>query len=117
MAVLETARGGILRSGLGFDTCDVGVVLNVTGDHQGIDGIETIEDMAALKAVVAEATLPQGYAVLNADDPLVSAMAQRTKAQIAYFSMNPQNELVQSHTRQGGLAAIYENGYFESCER
>ena len=101
MAVLETARGGILRSGLGFDSCDVGLVLNVTGDHLGIDGIETIEDMAALKAVVAEATLPQGYAVLNADDPLVSAMAQGTKAQIAYFSMNPQNELVQSHTRQG----------------
>ncbi len=111
VAVLETARGGILRSGLGFDSCDVGLVLNVTGDHLGIDGIETIEDMAALKAVVAEATLPQGYAVLNADDPLVSAMAQGTKAQIAYFSMNPQNELVQSHTRQGGLAAIYENGY------
>ncbi len=111
VAVLETARGGILRSGLGFDTCDVGVVLNVTGDHLGIDGIETIEDMAALKTVVAEATLPHGYAVLNADDPLVSAMAKRTKAQIAYFSMNPHNELVQSHIRQGGLAAIYENGY------
>ena len=70
VAVLETARGGILRSGLGFDTCDVGIVLNVTGDHLGIDGIETIEDMAALKSVVAEATLPHGYAVLNADDRL-----------------------------------------------
>ena len=111
VAVLETARGGILRSGLGFDACNVGVVLNVTGDHLGINGIDTIEDMAALKSVVAEATLPQGYAVLNADDPLVSAMAKRTRAQVAYFSMNPQNELVQSHIRQGGLAAIYENGY------
>ncbi len=111
VAVLETARGGILRSGLGFDTCDVGIVLNVTGDHLGINGIDTIEDMAALKSVVAEATLPHGYAVLNADDPLVAAMAKRTKAQVAYFSMNPHNELVQSHIRQGGLAAIYENGY------
>ena len=111
VAVLETARGGILRSGLGFDACDVGIILNVTGDHLGIDGIDTIEDMAALKSVVAEATLPDGYAVLNADDPLVVAMAQRTPAQVAYFSMNPFNELVQSHIRQGGLAAVYENGY------
>ena len=111
VAVLETARGGILRSGLGFDACDVGIVLNVTGDHLGINGIDTIEDMAALKSVVVEATLPHGYAVLNADDPLVAAMAKRTKAQVAYFSMNPHNELVQSHIRQGGLAAVYENGY------
>ena len=111
VAVLETARGGILRSGLGFDACDVGIILNVTGDHLGIDGIDTIEDMAALKSVVAEATLPDGYAILNADDPLVVAMAQRTQAQVAYFSMNPFNELVQSHIWQGGLAAVYENGY------
>ena len=116
VAVLETARGGILRSGLGFDACDVGIVLNVTGDHLGIDGIDTIEDMAALKSVVAEATLAHGYAVLNADDPLVAAMAKRTKAQIAYFSMNPHNELVQSHIRQGGLAAVYENGYLSILE-
>ncbi len=111
VAVLETARGGILRSGLGFDVCDVGIVLNVTGDHLGIDGIDTIEDMAALKSVVAETVLPHGYAVLNADDPLVAAMSKRTKAQVAYFSMNPHNQLVQSHIRQGGLAAVYENGY------
>ncbi|MDJ0573439.1 MAG: Mur ligase family protein, partial [Pleurocapsa sp. MO_192.B19] len=111
VAVLETARGGILRSGLGFDACNVGIVLNVTGDHLGIDGIDTIEDMTALKSVVAEATLPHGYAVLNADDPLVAAMAKRTRAQVAYFSMNPFNEIVQSHIRQGGLAAVYENGY------
>ncbi len=111
VAILETARGGILRSGLGFDACDVGIVLNVTGDHLGIDGIDTIEDMAALKSVILEATLPHGYAVLNADDPLVAAMAKRTKAQVAYFSMNPNNELVQSQIRQGGLAAVYENGY------
>ncbi len=116
IAVLETARGGILRSGLGFEACDVGIVLNVTGDHLGIDGIDTIEDLAALKSVVAEATLPQGYAVLNADDPLVVAMAKQTKAQIAYFSMEPDNELVQFHIRQGGLAAVYENGYLSILE-
>ncbi len=116
VAVLETARGGILRSGLGFDACDVGIVLNVTGDHLGIDGIDTIEDLAALKSVVVKTTLTQGYAVLNADDPLVAAMAKDTKAQVAYFSMNPHNELVQSHIRQGGLAAVYENGYLSIKE-
>lgn len=111
VAVLETARGGILRSGLAFESCDVGVVLNVAADHLGLGDIETIEDMAHLKSVVVEAARPSGYAVLNADDPMVAAMAKRLKAQIAYFSMNPHNELIQTHTQQGGLAAIYENGY------
>ncbi|MBD1866570.1 cyanophycin synthetase [Cyanobacteria bacterium FACHB-471] len=111
VAVLETARGGILRSGLGFSYCDVGVVLNVAADHLGIGDIETVEDLAHLKSVVVETARPNGYAVLSADDPLVAAMAQRVKAQIAYFSMNPDNELVRSHTQRGGLAAVYENGY------
>lgn len=111
VAVLETARGGILRSGLGFDRCDVGVVLNVAADHLGIGDIDTVEQLAHLKSVLVESVEPKGYAVLNADDPLVSQMAQRVKAQIAYFSMNPDNELVAKHTAAGGLAAIYENGY------
>src|SRR6478672_4448746 len=111
VAVLETASGGILRSGLGFDQCDVGVVLNVAADHLGIGDIDTVEQLAKLKSVLVEAVMPKGYAVLNADDPLVSQMAQRVKAQIAYFSMNPDNELVARHTAAGGLAAIYENGY------
>jgi cyanophycin synthetase len=111
VAVLETARGGLLRSGLAFETSDVGVVLNVSADHLGIGDIETIEQLAHLKSVVVESVSPNGYAVLNADDPLVAAMAQRVKSQLAYFSMNPTNELVKNHTRQGGLAAVYENGY------
>jgi cyanophycin synthetase len=111
VAVLETARGGILRSGLGFDACDVGIVLNVAADHLGIGDIETVEDLAQLKSVVVETARPNGYAVLNADDPLVVAMVPQVKAQIAYFSMNPDNELVRSHQRQGGLAAVFENGY------
>lgn len=111
VAVLETARGGILRSGLGFQQCDVGVVLNVAADHLGIGDIETVEDLAHLKSVVVESARPNGYAVLNADDPLVAAMAKRVKAQVAYFSMNPDNELIKAHTQQGGLAAVYENGY------
>jgi cyanophycin synthetase len=111
VAVLETARGGILRSGVGFSECDIAIVLNVAADHLGIGDIDTVEDLAHLKSVVAETARPNGYAILNADDPLVAAMAERVKAQVAYFSMNPQNELVRTHTQQGGLAAVYENGY------
>ncbi|HEY9906291.1 MAG TPA: cyanophycin synthetase [Thermosynechococcaceae cyanobacterium] len=111
VAVLESARGGILRSGLAFGTCDVGVVLNVAADHLGLGDIDTIEQMARVKGVVAEAVMPKGYAVLNADDPLVAKMAEQVKAQVAYFSMNPDNPLIRSHTQAGGLAAVYENGY------
>ncbi|MDB9445071.1 cyanophycin synthetase [Anabaena sp. CS-542/02] len=111
VAVLETARGGILRSGLGFDLANVGVVLNVSADHLGIGDIDTIEQLANLKSVVAEAVFPDGYAVLNADDHRVAAMAQKTKANIAYFTMNPDAELVRQHVQQGGVAAVYENGY------
>jgi cyanophycin synthetase len=111
VAVLETARGGILRSGLGFEQCDIGIVLNVAADHLGIGDIDTVEDLAHLKSVVVETARPNGYAILNADDPLVAAMAAKVQAQVAYFSMNPDSELIRSHTQQGGLAAVYENGY------
>ena len=111
VAVLETARGGILRSGLGFENANVGVVLNVAADHLGIGDIDTIDQLANLKSVVAEAVFPDGYAVLNADDHRVSAMAERTKANIAYFTMNPDSELVRKHIQKGGVAAVYENGY------
>ncbi|MBD2099447.1 cyanophycin synthetase [Leptolyngbya sp. FACHB-261] len=111
VAILETARGGILRSGLGFDHCNVGVVLNVQADHLGIGDINTVEDLAYLKSVVVESAQPDGHAVLNADDPLVVDMANRVKARIAYFSMDPNNPVVRDHARRGGLAAIYENGY------
>ena len=111
VAVLETARGGILRSGLAFSASDVGVVLNVAADHLGLGDINTIEQMAKVKSVVAEAVLPTGYAILNADDPLVSQMRKNVKSQVAFFSMHPDNPLVREHTQQGGLAAVYENGY------
>ncbi|MCT7976750.1 cyanophycin synthetase [Laspinema olomoucense] len=111
VAVLETARGGILRSGLAFDRCDVGVVLNVSADHLGIGDIDTIEQMATLKSVLAESVDTKGYAILNAEDPLVVKMAKRVKSQIAYFSMDPENEILQNHVRNGGLGAVYENGY------
>lgn len=109
IAVLEAARGGILRSGLGFNRCDVGVVLNVSEDHLGLQDINTVEEMAEVKSVVAK--VAQKYAVLNADDPLVAAMASQVKAQVAYFSLNSDNPIVNQHVAQGGVAAIYESGY------
>ena len=111
VAVLETARGGILRSGLAFEAANVGVVLNVAADHLGIGDIDTIEQLAKLKSVVAEAVFPDGYAVLNADDERVAAMAEKTKANIAYFTMKPDSELVRNHIQKGGVAAVYENGF------
>ena len=116
VAVLETARGGILRSGLAFDSCDVGVVLNVAADHLGLGDINTIEQMAKVKAVVAEVVSAQGYAILNADDPLVAAMAENVKAKVAYFSMNPENPIILNQMRRDGLAAVYEDGYLSILE-
>ncbi len=116
VAVLETARGGILRSGLAFDSCDIGVVLNVAADHLGLGGIETIEQMARVKGVIAETVKPDGYAILNADDPLVAAMAEKVKCKVAYFSMNPDNPIIAEHARRDGLAAVYENGYLSIIE-
>ncbi|PLZ69191.1 glutamate ligase domain-containing protein, partial [Fischerella thermalis] len=102
---------GILRSGLAFEAANVGVVLNVAADHLGIGDIDTIDQLAHLKSVVAEAVYPDGYAVLNADDPRVAAIAERTKANIAYFTMNPESELVRNHIQKGAVAAVYENGF------
>jgi cyanophycin synthetase len=110
IAVLETARGGILRSGLAFPHCDVGVVLNVAADHLGLGGIDTIDQMARVKGVIAEAVHADGYAVLNADDERVAAMAQHVPGKIAYFSMDPDSSLVRSHVLRGGIAAVYSQG-------
>jgi cyanophycin synthetase len=116
VAVLESARGGILRSGLAFESCDIGVVLNVAADHLGLGDIDTIEQMARVKSVVAETVREDGYAILNADDPLVADMVKNVKGKVAYFSMNPDNEVMHDHIRRGGLGAIYENGYLSLLE-
>jgi cyanophycin synthetase len=117
IAVLETARGGILRSGLAFDWCDVGVVLNVAADHLGLGDINTIDQMAKVKAVIAEAVHADGYAVLNADDERVAAMAERVVGKVAYFSMDSENPLVRSHVQRGGIAAVYSQGYLTILEK
>ncbi len=110
-AVLECARGGILRAGLGFHNCDVAVVTNVAEDHLGLGGIDTIEKLAKVKAVAANTVFPEGYAILNADDDLVYAMHEGLSCKVAYFSLTEENERVKKHCAKGGLAAIYEHGY------
>jgi cyanophycin synthetase len=111
VAVLETARGGILRSGLGFEACDVGVVLNVSSDHLGMRGIHTVEDLAAVKAVIPAAVRPGGHAVLNADDPLVLAMRGRTPGGVVLTSTLGEagNPAVAEHLARGGTAVVVED--------
>ncbi len=110
-AVLECARGGILRAGLGFHNCDVAVVTNVAEDHMGLGGIDTIEKLAKVKAVAAHTVFPKGYSILNADDDLVYEMHKDLQCKIAFFSLHEDNPRVKKHCAEGGLAAIYENGY------
>ncbi|HEY4121550.1 MAG TPA: cyanophycin synthetase, partial [Byssovorax sp.] len=109
-AVLETARGGILREGLGWDRCDVGCVLNVSADHLGIAGIETVEELAFVKRLVVEVVHENGTSVLNADDPLVAEMADKAEGRILWFSRSPSNPIVTAHVRAGGRAAVVEQG-------
>ncbi len=86
-AVFEVARGGILREGLGYDRNDVAVVTNVSGDHLGLRGVETLAQLAHVKSVLVEAVPRSGTAVLNADDPLVAKMARQCRGSVVYFSM------------------------------
>jgi cyanophycin synthetase len=111
VAVLEAARGGILRSGLGFDACDVGIVMNVTADHLGLRGIHTVEDLARVKAVIPAAVKPGGHAVLNADDPLVLAMRGGTPGTVVLTSVLGEagNPAVAAHLASGGTAFVVED--------
>ncbi len=110
-AVLETARGGILRSGLGFNKCDVAVITNIQEDHMGLSDINTLSDMARVKGVVARAVKRDGYAVLNADNKYCVSISKTVDCNIAYFSIDEKNPIVIEHCKKGGIAAIYENGY------
>lgn len=110
-AVLECARGGILRAGLGFHNCDMAIVTNIASDHLGLQGIDTLEQLARVKAVVPKSVLPGGYAVLNADDDLVYKMREELDCKIALFSMHEDNPRVKEHCDKNGIACIYEHGY------
>ena len=107
-AVFETARGGILREGLGYGNNDVAVVINVTGDHLGLRGIDTIEQLAAVKQVVVEAVPKTGWAVLNADDPLVLEMRKACSGSVILFSMEEGNAFVERWVRRGRKAVVLE---------
>ncbi len=109
VAVLETARGGLLKRGMGYRRANVGAVLNVAADHLGLRGIDTLEDLAKVKRIVVE--IAQDTAVLNADDPLCLRMADYTKAKsLCYITMNPKHPLVREHIRSGAKAVVLEEG-------
>jgi len=111
-AVMEVARGGILREGLGYDRNDVAVVTNVAPDHLGMGGIDTLEQLADVKAVVVEAVPRDGFAVLNADDNLVRAMRRRCSGNIIWFSLQPPGskvrDFIDERCRRGGRAVVLE---------
>jgi cyanophycin synthetase len=109
IAVMETARGGLLRSGLGYRRCDVSACLNVSSDHLGLKGIDTLEQLAEVKRIVIE--VARNTAVLNADDDLCLKMADYTEAEhVCYVTMNPAHALVKEHIRAGGRAMVLEQG-------
>lgn len=110
-AVLECARGGILKNGLAFQQCDIAIVTNVSSDHMGLGGIENLAQMAKVKAVVPETVVKHGYAILNADDDLVYEMRKELNCNVAFFSMDENNPRIVKHCSTGGLAAVFENGF------
>ncbi len=105
-AVLETARGGILRSGLGFDRADVAVVTNVSADHLGLGGVETVAELARVKAVVPQSVFRDGTSVLNADNEWTVGMANIARGEIIYFSMDENNPVIREHVRNRGRAVV-----------
>jgi cyanophycin synthetase len=115
-AVLETARGGILRAGLAFDKCNISIITNITEDHLGLNDINTLEDLAKVKSVVARSTFDDGFAILNADDDIVYAIKDELDCNIALFSLDENNPRIISHCEQGGWAAIVEKGNFTICK-
>jgi cyanophycin synthetase len=110
-AVLETARGGILRSGLGFGFCDIGVITNIQEDHLGLSDIHSLDDLARVKSVVINSVKKDGWAVLNADNKHCVDIGKKADCNVAYFSRNENNPVIVAHCKKGGIACICENGY------
>ena len=110
-AVLETARGGVLREGLAFDHCDVAVVTNIgSGDHLGLNYITTVDELAVLKRVIVQNVAPGGVAVLNAADPNVAVMASKTRGAVTFFAMDPQHPVMVTHRAQGNAVVFVDRG-------
>lgn len=110
-AVLETARGGILRSGLGFTRCDIGVITNIQEDHLGLADIHNLDDLTRVKSVVIDAVKKDGWGVLNADNEYCVRIGKRAHCNIAYFSRNENNPVIKEHCKNGGVACVCENGF------
>ena len=110
-AVLETARGGILRSGLGFNYCDIGIITNIQEDHLGLNDIHTLDDLARVKSTVVKSIKKDGWAVLNADDEHCVKIGTDLNCKVAYFSMNEENPLIKKLCAEGKTVAVYENGF------
>jgi cyanophycin synthetase len=111
-AVLETARGGILREGLAFDYCDVAVVTNIgKGDHLGLNYITTVNELGVLKRVIVQNVAPSGTAVLNAADPIVAAMATKTRGKVIFFAADPLHPIITKQRAQGQAVVFQENGH------
>jgi cyanophycin synthetase len=115
-AVLECARGGLLRAGLGFDRCDVGIVTNVAEDHLGLDGIHSLDQMSRVKATVAESVSRHGYTILNADNEWTYAMGRNVRSKVGLFSLDGQNPRILLHCAADGLAAAVEDGEVVLCD-
>ncbi|MDZ4759084.1 MAG: cyanophycin synthetase [Bacteroidota bacterium] len=115
-AVLECARGGILRAGLGFHKCDIAVVTNIAADHLGLQDINTLEDLARVKGTVPKAVKKDGYSILNAEDANVYNMKRELDSKIALFALDEKNPNIIEHCKTGGLAAVVENGYITICK-
>ncbi len=117
VAVLETARGGVLRAGLGFDRCDVAVVTNIgEGDHLGLAGVNDLEMLAKVKRVIVDVVPPHGFAVLNAADPLVAQMAQHCRGSVIYFAYSADNEVIVNHRAAGGRAVFVKRDFVVLAE-
>lgn len=110
-AVLETARGGILRSGLGFSRCDIAVVTNINEDHLGLSDIHTLDDLARVKSVVVKSVKSDGWAVLNAEDPYCMKIAKELQCNIAYFALDENHPVAAKFSKEGKIVAVYENGF------
>ncbi|MFZ6760972.1 cyanophycin synthetase [Undibacterium sp. Ji50W] len=116
-AVFETARGGVLREGLAYDRCQVAVVTNIgSGDHLGLNYITTVEDLAVLKRVIVQNVADNGYAVLNAADPIVANMASNCPSPVIFFAADHQHPVMSAHRAQGRRAVYVENGHLVAAE-
>jgi cyanophycin synthetase len=110
-AVLETARGGMLRSGLGFTQCDIGVITNIQEDHLGLSDIHNLDDLTRVKAIVIGSVKKDGWGILNADSPHCVKIGKKADCNIAYFSRDENNPVILKHCKNGGIACILENGF------